>query len=133
MSPRLPRRMRGEPVSPPEPGAQELGGNQDGHTEAADSHGNSADPPDRSESGSEPVVPNSDTVEPGSDESETPTATGPIEPPPVVVPRWVQLVVLPLALLGLWALARAAGSVLLILMVASVAALVLNPLVRTLE
>ena len=38
----------------------------------------------------------------------------------MVVPRWVQLVVLPLALLGLWALARAAGSVLLILMVASV-------------
>ena len=29
--------------------------------------------------------------------------------PPVVVPRWVQLVLLPLALLGLWALARAAG------------------------
>ena len=37
---------------------------------------------------------------------------------PVVVPRWIQIVVLPLALLGLWALARAAGSVLLILIVA---------------
>ena len=53
--------------------------------------------------------------------------------PPVVVPRWIQLVVLPLALLGLWALARAAGTVLLILMVASVVALILNPLVRMLE
>jgi predicted PurR-regulated permease PerM len=52
---------------------------------------------------------------------------------PVVVPRWIQLVVLPLALLGLWALARAAGPVLLILLVASVIALILNPLVRTLE
>jgi predicted PurR-regulated permease PerM len=41
--------------------------------------------------------------------------------------------VLPLALLGLWALAQAVGSVLLILLVASVAALVLNPLVRMLE
>src|SRR4030081_2255164 len=32
--------------------------------------------------------------------------------PPVVVPRWVQLVLLPIGLLGLWALARAAGTVL---------------------
>jgi predicted PurR-regulated permease PerM len=45
----------------------------------------------------------------------------------------VQLVLLPIALLGLWALARAAGSVLLILIVASMAALILAPLVRMLE
>jgi predicted PurR-regulated permease PerM len=45
----------------------------------------------------------------------------------------VQLVVLPLALLGLWALARAAGSVLLILIAASIVALILAPLVRVLE
>jgi predicted PurR-regulated permease PerM len=51
----------------------------------------------------------------------------------VVVPRWIQLVVLPLALLGLWALARAAGTVLLILIVASIIALILNPVVRMLE
>jgi predicted PurR-regulated permease PerM len=51
----------------------------------------------------------------------------------VVVPRWVQLVLLPLALLGLWALARAAGTVLLILVAASTVALILNPLVRTLQ
>ena len=59
----------------------------------------------------------------------------PVAPPPapVVVPRWVQLVVLPLALLGLWALARAAGSVLLILIAASIVALILAPLVRVLE
>jgi predicted PurR-regulated permease PerM len=60
----------------------------------------------------------------------TPVAT---PPAPVVVPRWVQLVTLPLALLGLWALARAAGSVLLILIAAGVAALILAPVVRTLE
>jgi predicted PurR-regulated permease PerM len=52
---------------------------------------------------------------------------------PVVVPRWIQLVVLPLALLGLWDLARASGPVLLILIAASVIALILNPLVRALE
>jgi predicted PurR-regulated permease PerM len=51
---------------------------------------------------------------------------------PVVVPRWIQLVSLPLALLGLWALARAAGTVLLILVAASTVALILNPLVRKL-
>jgi predicted PurR-regulated permease PerM len=52
---------------------------------------------------------------------------------PVVVPRWIQLVLLPLALLGLWALARAAGSVLLVLVVAAVVALILAPTVRLLE
>ena len=51
----------------------------------------------------------------------------------MVVPRWVQLVLLPLSLLGLWALARAAGSVLLILIVASMMALIIAPLVRVLE
>jgi predicted PurR-regulated permease PerM len=53
--------------------------------------------------------------------------------PPVVVPRWIQLVVLPLALLGAWALARAAGPVLLILVVASVVALILNPVVKLVQ
>ncbi len=53
--------------------------------------------------------------------------------PPVVVPRWVQLVILPLAILGLWALARASGPVLLILIVAALVALVLNPVVKLLE
>jgi putative heme transporter len=51
----------------------------------------------------------------------------------VVVPRWVQLVLLPLALLALWALARAAGKVLLIFIVAAVIALILNPAVAFLQ
>ena len=55
-----------------------------------------------------------------------------VPPPPVVVPRWVQLVVLPLAVLGLWALARATGTVLLILLGASTIALILNPIVKVL-
>jgi predicted PurR-regulated permease PerM len=50
-----------------------------------------------------------------------------------VVPRWIQLVLLPLALVGLWALARAAGTVLLILVAASTIALIFNPLVRILK
>jgi predicted PurR-regulated permease PerM len=57
-------------------------------------------------------------------------------PPPVhrvVVPRWIQLVILPLALLALFALARAAKSVLLIFIVAAVIALLLNPLVTLLR
>ena len=51
------------------------------------------------------------------------------EPERVIVPRWVQLVLLPLALLAMWALARAAGKVLVIFIVAAVIALILNPLV----
>jgi predicted PurR-regulated permease PerM len=43
------------------------------------------------------------------------------------------MVVLPIALLALWALARAAGTVLLILIVASLVALILNPIVQLLE
>jgi predicted PurR-regulated permease PerM len=58
---------------------------------------------------------------------------GHVEPPRVVVPRWVQLVVLPLALLALWALARASGKVLLIFVVAGVIALILNPAVSVLQ
>jgi predicted PurR-regulated permease PerM len=65
--------------------------------------------------------------------AEKDLAPGPRPVPPVVVPRWVQLVLLPLALLGLWALARAAGPVLLILVAASVIALILNPLVKLLQ
>ena len=57
----------------------------------------------------------------------------PREPRRVLVPRWVQLVVLPLFLLALWALARAAGKVLVIFIVAAVIALILNPLVAFLQ
>lgn len=50
-----------------------------------------------------------------------------------VVPRWVQLVALPLALLALWALAKAAGKVLLLFIVAGVIALILNPAVALVQ
>jgi predicted PurR-regulated permease PerM len=62
----------------------------------------------------------------------------PSEPPParvapVVVPRWVQLVLLPLAILGVVAIARAAGAVLLLFIVAGLIALLLNPFVALLR
>jgi predicted PurR-regulated permease PerM len=56
-----------------------------------------------------------------------------VEPSRVIVPRWVQLVLLPLALLAAWALAKAAGKVLLIFVVAGVIALILNPAVAFLQ
>jgi predicted PurR-regulated permease PerM len=62
----------------------------------------------------------------------SPLPQGVVPMAPVVVPRWIQLVVLPLGLLALWALARAAGTVLLILLAASTVALILNPLVKML-
>jgi predicted PurR-regulated permease PerM len=51
------------------------------------------------------------------------------EPPRVVVPRWVQLVTLPLAVLAAWVLAKAAGKVVLLFIVAGLIALILNPAV----
>lgn len=63
--------------------------------------------------------------------SEGPTVPQPA--PPVVVPRWVQLVALPLILVMLWALARAAGPVLLIFLAAAIGAMILNPLVTVLR
>src|SRR5487761_1331319 len=49
---------------------------------------------------------------------------------PVTVPRWVQLVLLPLALLGLWELGRAMGTVLVVVVAAGVIAVILNPLAK---
>ncbi len=54
-------------------------------------------------------------------------------PARAVVPRWVQLVLLPLALLAVWAVAKAAGKVLVIFIVAALIALILNPAVALLQ
>jgi predicted PurR-regulated permease PerM len=51
------------------------------------------------------------------------------EPTRAIVPRWVQLVLLPVALFALWALAKAAGKVLLIFVIAALIALILHPAV----
>jgi predicted PurR-regulated permease PerM len=57
----------------------------------------------------------------------------PPSPPRVVVPRWVQLVLLPLSVLALYALAKAAGKVLVLFIVAALIALILNPAVSLLQ
>jgi predicted PurR-regulated permease PerM len=125
---RLPRRSRGEPD--PENGAQqtrENGRSDDGPPEPEASEFAVGDDPRDYEGVREGERPGGEDPDELAEEPTTPTV------PPVVIPRWIQLVLLPLGILGLWALARAAGTVLLILMVASVVALILNPLVRMLE
>jgi predicted PurR-regulated permease PerM len=83
-----------------------------------------------------PVAPESEPPAKDEEQTEEPDPEERVEGrpnpavAPVVVPRWIQLIMLPLALLGLWELARAAGSVLLVLIVASLVALILNPIVE---
>ena len=84
-----------------------------------------------------PEVDTEEQVPEAVEEAPVPLSAPVPEPPanvaPVVVPRWIQLVVLPLALLGLWAVARAAGPVLLLFIVAGLIALLLNPFVTLLR
>jgi predicted PurR-regulated permease PerM len=54
-------------------------------------------------------------------------------PKRAVMPRWVQLVLLPIAIVALWALAKAAGKVLLLFVIAGLIALILNPAVSLLH
>src|SRR5690348_1021132 len=78
------------------------------------------------------TAPAEEVTAPGEESTRAmPASSRPV--PPVVLPRWMQLVLLPLAIVGLWSLARAAGTVLLILVAASTFALILNPLVRMLN
>ena len=53
--------------------------------------------------------------------------------PRVVVPRWVQLVTLPLAVVGLWVVLNAAGPVILLFIIGGLVALLLNPFVTVLR
>jgi putative heme transporter len=71
---------------------------------------------------------------PGKEEErlvDSPPATA--EPARSVVPRWVQLVVLPLGLVLVWVIATKAGKVLLLFVVAAIIALILNPAVAFLQ
>ena len=62
-----------------------------------------------------------------------PPARPPTAAAPVVVPRWIQAVVLPLGIAGAYLLLRAAGPVTLIFIVAALVALLLNPFVVMLQ
>lgn len=55
------------------------------------------------------------------------------EQPRTLVPRWVQLVALPLSILALYVIVRAAGKVLVLFIVAGLIALILNPAVDFLQ
>ena len=85
--------------------------------------GGVADPPVEPRPGDPPAPP-----EPSEPQDRPPPPVA-----PVVVPRWIQLVVLPLAILGAWALLRAAGPVTLLFVVAALIALLLNPFVAFLR
>jgi predicted PurR-regulated permease PerM len=54
-------------------------------------------------------------------------------PPRLQIPRWVQLVCLPLLLLLAWTIASAAGHIVFLFLVAAILALLLDPLVRALQ
>jgi predicted PurR-regulated permease PerM len=54
-------------------------------------------------------------------------------PPRLVIPRWIQLVALPLLLLLVWVLASATGHVIFLFLVAAMIALLLDPVVRALQ
>jgi predicted PurR-regulated permease PerM len=66
-------------------------------------------------------------------QSPEPDTPPPARVAPVILPRWVQLVLLPLAILGVVALLRAAGPVLLLFVIAGLFALLLNPFVGILR
>src|SRR5947209_11123111 len=51
-------------------------------------------------------------------------------PPKLQIPRWIQLVTLPLLLLLIWAVAGAVRHVIFLFLVAGLIAFLLNPLVR---
>jgi predicted PurR-regulated permease PerM len=71
------------------------------------------------------------------EQEPTPAPGDPPGPPPppekVVVPRWIQLVALPLLIIAIYLIAKAAGIVLLAFTVAAVVALILNPIVAFLQ
>jgi predicted PurR-regulated permease PerM len=67
----------------------------------------------------------------GEGPPEAGTAGSPVAK--VVVPRWIQLVALPLLVIALYLVAKAAGMVLLAFTVAAVIALILNPMVAFLQ
>jgi predicted PurR-regulated permease PerM len=80
------------------------------------------------ERGPEAEPPTSEEKDVSAEADERPRAAHD-EPPRAVVPRWVQLAVLPIALLATWGVLSAAGSVLMIFIVAALIALILNPAV----
>jgi predicted PurR-regulated permease PerM len=120
--------LPGEPEAPTEPN----GPPPAGRTAASDGEPVSAPQDEPGATVHRGATPAPAAAEPAAT-SEAPAAQPAAGPARVTVPRWIQLVALPLALLALWALARASGKVLLIFIVAAVIALILNPPVSFLQ
>jgi predicted PurR-regulated permease PerM len=81
----------------------------------------------------EPDVLPDETLDKNTPKPEAPATPARAEPELVVIPRWIQVVVLTGALFGLFMLARASGPVLLLFIAGGVIALILNPLVKQLQ
>jgi predicted PurR-regulated permease PerM len=79
-----------------------------------------------SEESAEPPTPEEREI---ADDAESPGEPPGAPPPRAIVPRWVQLVLLPISLLAAWELAKAAGKVVYVFIVAALIALILNPAV----
>ncbi len=74
--------------------------------------------------------------ESGPNDAQALSQTSPAPPAriaPVVVPRWVQMVLLPVAIAAAYLILHAAGRVLLLFIIAGLIALFLNPLVSLLQ
>lgn len=93
-------------------------------------------PDDTAGAATDEPAPGEESVgEPGQADARSSDAEAPVTArvEPVVVPRWVQAVVVAVALFALAGLARAAAPVLLLFLIAAVVALIINPLVTRLQ
>jgi predicted PurR-regulated permease PerM len=108
-------------------------GEKPAETDGRADDGPPSDPPRTEERELTASAPEGDSPPAGEGAGAGAAGGRPPAPPRVVVPRWVQLVMLPLTLLALWALAKAAGKVLVIFIVAALIALILNPAVAFIQ
>jgi predicted PurR-regulated permease PerM len=70
---------------------------------------------------------------PDSPPLQQPTPAPPAAVAPLIVPRWVQMVLLPVAIAGAYLFLHAAGRILLLFIIAGLIALLLNPFVALLQ
>jgi len=98
-----------------------------------------SDPPTATNAGPATGTGSATGTDPATDTDPGPAA-GPADgratdpdPAASVVPRWVQAVMLPLALIGVFELIRASGSLFVVFMAAAIVALIFNPSVKLLQ
>jgi len=69
----------------------------------------------------------------GEERPDSPPPRPPTAVEPVLVPRWVQMVLLPVGIAGAYLFLHAAGHILLLFIIAGLIALFLNPFVSVLQ